>query len=138
MTIRGMSTEYWIKGYKYTLRIFNNSCFPTSIIVTRTCLTVTVYVHCLVFIHSTYLSIVNYGFTTANNQGLDDFATILCQFCLIFCYLAVHTHTHTYISIYVCLCVYIYVLILSTSRDTLLIKTLCLLNYILYRQAYIM
>ena len=35
------------KGYKHTLRICNIYCFSTATLVARTCLNVTLHVHCL-------------------------------------------------------------------------------------------
>ena len=35
------------QGYKHTLRIYNTYCFSTATVVTRMCLNVPLYVHCL-------------------------------------------------------------------------------------------
>ena len=42
-----MAHAHFTYGYKHTLRICNNYCFPTIKMVARTSLNVTLYVHCL-------------------------------------------------------------------------------------------
>jgi hypothetical protein len=40
------------KGHKHTLRICNTYCFSTATLVTRRCLNVTLYVHCLYCVYT--------------------------------------------------------------------------------------
>jgi len=54
-----------IKGYKHTLRIYNNLCFSISTVVARTRLSVTLYVLCLSCFW-TYM--VNSAFTAAQKS----------------------------------------------------------------------